>query len=106
MTVEIVEARFEDENGSFSLAQLVERSGLSEAELRDLVEQGALVPVDADAPRWTFRADAMATARMAFRLRREFALDDPYSVCVVLGFAQRLYLLEQELAALRARLGE
>jgi chaperone modulatory protein CbpM len=84
--------------------QLVDASGLPEADLRELVQYGALVPRDPDAPIWTFEARWLFVARTASRLRREFELD-PYGVSVVLGYVDRIDRLEAELRALRARLG-
>ncbi len=59
----------------FSLAELCELSGLSEAELRELVDHGVLAPVDPAARAWTFSADRLVLARSARRLRRDFDLD-------------------------------
>lgn len=87
-----------------SFTQMVTTSGLSEAELVELVRYGALVPRDPDAATWTFEARWLFVARKASRLRRDFDLD-PHGVSVVLGFLDRIESLEAELRALRARLG-
>lgn len=84
--------------------QMVHASGLTEAELTELVQYGALVPRDAAAAPWTFEARWLIVARTASRLRRDFDLD-PHGVSVVLSFLDRVETLEAELRSLRARLG-
>ena len=84
--------------------ELVHASGLSEAELAELVQYGALVPRDASAPTLTFESRCLVIARTASRLSREFDLD-AHGVSVVLSFVERIEALEAELCALRARLG-
>ena len=104
MKLDIAEALAMDEQGVLTMAQLVEVSDLSEAELRALVDYGALTPVDPTAPSWTFTATWIVVARTAGRLRRDFELD-AHSLSVVLRYAQRIEALEAELRAMRARLG-
>ena len=84
--------------------QMVHASGLSEAELTELVQYGALVPRDPSAPAWTFESRWLVVARRASRLRREFELD-PHGVSVVLSFVERIESLERELRQLRAQQG-
>jgi len=73
--------------------QIVNASGLSEAELTELVQYGALVPRDPSAAPLT-----------ASRLRRDFDLD-AHGVSVVLSYVERIESLEKELRTLRAQLG-
>ena len=87
-----------------SFAQMVVSSGLSEAELTELVQYGALVPSDPSAASWTFDLHWLLVARAASRLRRELDLDC-HGVSVVLSFLDRIHALEAELRALRAQLG-
>jgi chaperone modulatory protein CbpM len=101
--IETSEAVYLEDAGTLSIAQLIERSGLSEDELRALVECGALSPRDVSASSWTFSGHCIVVARTAYRLRRDFALEDAHSLAVVLRFAQRIDILERELRALRAR---
>ena len=84
--------------------QLVHASGLSESELAELVQYGALVPRDPSAPMLTFESRWLVVARTASRLRHDFDLD-PHGVSVVLSFVDRIESLESELRALRAQLG-
>ncbi|HEV2221288.1 MAG TPA: chaperone modulator CbpM [Casimicrobiaceae bacterium] len=103
MDIDASDALYLDEAGTLSLAQLIEYSGLSDAELRELVECGALAPADPAAASWTFSTHCIVTARVARRLREDFALEDVHSLALVLRFVQRIELLEQELRELRAR---
>ncbi len=104
MKLDIAEALAMDERGVLTLSQLVEVSDLSEADLRALVDYGALTPVDPTASSWTFTASWIVVARTAGRLRRDFELD-AHGLSVVLQYAQRVEALEAELRAMRARLG-
>ena len=101
MNIETCEALRIDAQGEISWAQLIELSGLGEGELRELVDDGALVPLAPEAPPWRFQASAMVVARTAGRLRREFDLD-AHALAVVLRFVARIDELEEELRALRA----
>jgi hypothetical protein len=91
MNVETCEALRIDERGAIEWTQLIEISGLSEAELRELVDDGALVPVDIGASSWSFDAHALPPARAA-----------AHALAVVLRFIARIEELEGELRALRA----
>jgi len=104
MNPDIAEAVTLDERGTLTIEELVEQSNLPEDAVRALVDYGALSPIDAGAPTWTFTASWVVVARTASRLRRDFELD-AYSLSVVLRFAQRVEALESELRALRARTG-
>jgi len=104
MNFEIVEAVTLDEQGFVTLDQLALAAELPVEELRELVDDGALAPVDPAATSWTFTASWVVVARTAGRLRRDFELD-AHSLSVVLRYVQRVEALEAELRALHARLG-
>jgi chaperone modulatory protein CbpM len=91
------------ERHTFSSEELREFSGLSEAELRELVDCGVLAPTDPDARPWTFGADRLAVARSARRLRRDFDLD-ANGIALALALLDRVRDLEAELREVRARL--
>ena len=101
MNIETYEALRVDERGEIGWTQLLEMSGLTEDELTELVDDGALVPVDPAAPSWSFTAYSVVVARTAGRLYRDFDLD-AHSLAVVLRFAARIEELERQLRALRA----
>ncbi len=100
MNVESIAALVLDDTGAISMTQLSEQSGLSETELRMLVECGALEPRDERG--WTFSARCIVTARTARRLRDDFALEDAHAVAIMLRFRERIEALEQEIRQLRA----
>ena len=87
-----------------SWTQLVSASGLPEAELRELVRYGALVPRDPNAPTWTFESRWLVVARTVAHLHHDFELD-AHAVSVVLSYAERIRELEDEIRKLRAQLG-
>jgi chaperone modulatory protein CbpM len=100
-TVETTTALFLDDDGTVTVSQLVEQTGLTPYEVDLLVECGAIAPRDFGASTWTFSARCVVTARSARRLRDEFDLDDAHAVAILLRFLQRIEALERELAALR-----
>jgi chaperone modulatory protein CbpM len=101
--LEHTEAIWLDERGSVTLLELSECSGLTESELRDLVELGALEPVDPDATQWSFAAHCISSARTAGRLRSDFELDT-HGLALVLSLLERVQELESALRRLNARL--
>jgi len=101
--VKIEQAMWLHERHELALEELCELSGLSETELRELVDYGVLAPVDSEARHWSFRADRPALPRRARRLRRAFDLD-PHGVALVVTLLERVRDLEDELRDLRARL--
>ena len=103
MKAEHVEAVWLTENNEFSLGELAELSGLSEAELRELVDYGAVTPVNPDASAWVFTGKCLLTVRMASRLRVSFDLD-PHGVALTVSLLDRIHELEAQLNSLRAQL--
>ena len=92
-----------DEQHEVSLSELAESSGLSEAELRELVDYGALVPTDLQSAQWTFRGNCVVAVRTAWRLRNDFELD-PHALALALKFIVRIRELEAQLRESRAQL--
>ena len=103
MKLELTEAVWLDEHGAITLLELADCSGLSETELRELVDLGALEPLDREARDWNFRAHCIVSARAACRLRDDFELDT-HGLAVVLSLLERVHELEHELQRLHARL--
>ena len=103
MKVEPAEAVWLDENHEFSLAELADISGLSEAELRELVDYGAITPVNPDLPQWVFKGSCLWTVRTVSRLRVSFDLE-PHAVALVVSLLDRIHDLETQLDSLRAQL--
>ena len=83
-----------------TIVELADCAGLSEAEVRELVEYGALSP--ADAMQWTFSADCVGYVRAAMRLRRDLELDSA-AFALVVSFLERIGELEAQVRALNAQ---
>jgi len=92
-----------NERLEFSLAEFVELSGLSEQEIRELVDYGALEPVNPQAKQWTFSARRVISTRTACRIRNDFSLDLP-GLALILNYLDRIHELEVQVQDLRARL--
>jgi len=103
VNIELTEATWLEDAGEISLAELARLSGLEEARLRELVDYGALAPVDPAAVSWTFSAECVVTARTACRLLNDFELES-HGLVVVLSLLERIRGLESELNRLRARM--
>jgi chaperone modulatory protein CbpM len=102
MTLE-TEVLWLDERRVVSLTELVEVSGLREAELRELVSTGALPASDAPGGGLIFSARVVTMARTACRLRDDFELDTR-GLAVALRLLERVRDLEVEVSRLRAQL--
>jgi chaperone modulatory protein CbpM len=100
MEIERIDAVWLEKQGEISVAGLAELSGLSEAELRELVEYGALVPIDPDAAQWMFAGHCIVTVKIASRLRHDFELD-AQALALALTLIGRIHQLEAELRQLR-----
>lgn len=83
-------------------AELARICGLAGAELDELVEYGALVPlaVEGQAGR-QYSASCIVPLREAARLRSDYDLD-LFTVSLLLGYLQRIAQLEHQLRALHA----
>jgi chaperone modulatory protein CbpM len=92
-----------DERRVVSLTELLEFSGLREAELLDLVQTGVIPAREAPGGGLAFSARVVTVARTACRLRDDFDLDTP-GLGVALRLLERVRDLEGEIARLRAQL--
>jgi chaperone modulatory protein CbpM len=97
------DAQWLTEKCEFSLHELVELSGSSVEELRELVEYGAITPVNPESSQWVFPGQCLVTVRAACRLRVSFDLE-PHGVALVVSLLDRIHNLEAEMGSLRARL--
>lgn len=108
MKIEITEAQWLDETGGLSLEQLVELSGLPSELLIELVEHGALEPIeprDAGALQssdWHFSAECVVAVRAASRLREDFELD-ANAMSVALMLIERIHGLEAQLQEMQCQ---
>ena len=103
MTSEHRDVPSSDEHDHLPLRDLADLSGLSEAEVLELVDYGALAPAVETAGQWTFSVRSITVARTARRLREEFELE-VHGVALVLAYLDRIHDLEAQLCALRAQL--
>ena len=92
-----------DEHRVVSLTELVEVSGLSSAELIELVQGGAIPVREVRGATYTFSAQVIHLARTAVRLRDELELDMA-GLSVALRLLDRVRGLEEEITRLRALL--
>ena len=103
MASERNEAASPDEDARLRLSDLADLAGLTEAELLELVDCGALTPAEGTPGQWVFGMRSLTVARAARRLREDFELE-PHGVALLLAFIDRIRQLEAELRLLQARL--
>ncbi len=102
MRIELTEIVWLLEHHALSLTQLAELSGLSEAEIDELADYGAILPIKPDANQRLFAAPYIAAAKTARRLRDDFDLN-MHGVALALTLLDRVRDLETQLGDLRAR---
>ena len=102
MKLELTETLWLDERRTVTLAELAELSGLSEADLQELMDYHALQPCDPGAVESTFTADCVVTARTASRLRTDFELETS-GLALVVTLLERIRDLERQLRNLDAQ---
>ena len=88
---------------SIVLLELESASGLTRAEIVELVEYGVFAPQGAGPEDWRFPEDALALARDAARLRAGFDLAPP-GLALLLAYRERLAELERRIRELECRL--
>jgi plasmid maintenance system antidote protein VapI len=99
---EHTEAVWLTEDTQFSLAQLAELAGIPDSEVRELVDYGAVTPVDPESSPWIFNGKCLLTIRTASRLRVSFDLE-PHGVALIVSLLERIHDLEAQLGSLRAQ---
>ncbi len=102
MTPKLFEWTWLDARETIDATELARACAMTLEELDELVDYGALVPVQA-APQRVFSAECVAPLRKASRLRADFELD-LFTVAMVLGYLARIDALEQQLQSLKAHL--
>jgi hypothetical protein len=103
MELKQTEAVWLDDRAEFSFADLARCSGLSEAELRELVDYGALLPNNPQEAAWTFSGDVVVTVQTAGRLHADLELE-PQALALSLTLIKRIRELEEQIVNLRAQL--
>lgn len=103
MNIDIPIALWPEEQPAVSFGELIELSGLNEAELRELIDCGLIEPaVDAPAQE-SFRAECLVLIQRARRLRNDFELD-AQGLALVVSLLERVHDLQVQVCELRARL--
>lgn len=90
------------EQHELSLTQLTELSGLPGRVLEELLDCGAITPLQGPGAEARFGAAALRVARTAGRLRVDFELD-VQALVLALGLLERVADLEAQLRELRAQ---
>ena len=103
MRTELTSAEWLHEQAEISIAELAQTSGMPAALLRELVEYGALTPVDAGAQEWRFTVKCVVAVRTVSRLREDFELD-ANALSVALNLVERIHNLEAELRSVRSQI--
>jgi chaperone modulatory protein CbpM len=103
MSAHVVEVAWLDARETVTLAELSRVCGMTEAELRELMEYGALVPIDRQQPELVFSSERVGGLRRAARLRRDFELD-LFAVALLLDYLDRIDALERQIKSLEAHL--
>lgn len=103
MNIVVTESMWLNDTEICSLDDLMQASGLSEAELRELLDCGAIEPVNRDTAPDVFRASHIVIARSARRLRDDFELD-ARGLAVAMNLLRRIGELESQVNDLRAKL--
>lgn len=88
---------------TISIVELANYCGVQEAEVRELVEYGALEPAGPGEP-LAFGADHAPQVRSALRLCHDLELEAA-SAPLVLSLLERIHDLEEQLRALSAKTG-
>ncbi len=84
-----------DPRKTVNLVELSVASGMSTAELHELVAYGALTAQDSPQPEQVFSAECTRPLRRACRLRADFHLDI-FTVVLLLGYLIRIEVLERQ----------
>lgn len=103
MSTQAVQVTWLDSRETLTTAELSSICGMSAEQLAELVEYGALSPLDKAAAEPHYSGACVAPLRKAARLYRDFDLD-LFTVAMLLGYLNHIDELERELHSLRARL--
>ena len=102
MTTEI-ELLWLDERDTVTLSELARVCGLTEDELHELVDYGAVAPVGHPRAQPLFSAASVPGMRAAGKLRRDFDLE-LFAVALLVPYLDRIDHLERRVASLEAQL--
>lgn len=100
MSMQITETIWLNNDQVCSLQHVAAVSGLTEADVMDLVETGVFSPVSGESGSSMFYSECIVVARKARRLRDDFELNAD-GVALVLNLLRRVDALESQLQGLR-----
>jgi chaperone modulatory protein CbpM len=103
MQIQLSEWHWLDANETISVQELCRSCSLTRDELEELVGYGVLEPVQAAGEDTLFRADYVPLLRTATRVGRDFDLD-VFTVGLLLGYLNRIDVLERRVKTLQALL--
>ena len=103
MSTPVVEVAWLDSRETVTRAELASVCGLTEAELVELMEYGAVHALEGHGAVQLFSAECVPQLRRAGRLRRDYDLD-LFAVALLVEYLNRIDELEQQLRRLRAHL--
>jgi chaperone modulatory protein CbpM len=101
MQIPTLDVTWLDHNQYVTLTELSSVCAMSASELDELVDYGALIPLQGIQTERTFRADCVMPLRAAHKLQTDFDLD-LFTVAMVLGYMGRIDALEQQVISLQA----
>jgi chaperone modulatory protein CbpM len=101
MKIEVTEYHW-PERQELTFAELLELSGLTPAELQELISGGAIAALDETGHETHYNALALLRARTARRLRDDFELNTS-GILLAITLLTRIDELEHESSSMRAR---
>ncbi|WP_341918189.1 chaperone modulator CbpM [Polaromonas sp. YR568] len=103
MEQQLLDVAWLDAREAVTLAELAQICALSVDELDELMDYGALVPMQDVRQERLFSAECVMPLRMAGKLRQDFDLD-LFTVGLLLGYLNRIETLERQVQSLQAHL--
>lgn len=97
-----IEVTWLDARETVNIAELSRVSGMSPDELVELIEYGALAPLESNAQGNIFSAVCIVPLRTVCKLRMDFDLD-VFTVAVLMGYLDRIDALERQVHSLQAQ---
>ena len=101
MTLQRTEWMWLDDSDTVTLVELSRASGMTVADVDELVEYGALLPLEAAPQERLFSAQCVTQLRTAGKLRLDFDLD-LFAVAMILGYLNRIEALERQVRTMEA----
>lgn len=90
-----------DSRETLNLTELSRVCGMNTDELAELVDYGALAPLESNAHESIFSAVCIVPLRTVCKLRMDFDLD-VFTVAVLMGYLDRIDELERQVRSLQA----